>query len=193
MFSGGFKEAIEHSATFPEDSPEDFEVILEWVYTGFLKPPEVIDVVDGVAILSHYVYSTYALADKFGLESLMDRIITAHMKCEAQHNLIATFNAIETSYNTTPVGSPLRKYFAWLLFFIIYEGRYSNAEQTWPTESVKKILKENDDLFSDLLKLMRENTPGTRFQNPCKSPFCNFHCHKEGEPCIDDGKALDKA
>jgi len=122
MFSGGFKDALEHSATFPEDSPEDFEVIYEWVYTGFLKPPEVITIVDGVAILPNYVDSTYAFADKFGLESLMDRIMTAHMKCEAQHGFLATFNAIEKGYNTTPVGIPLRKYFAWTPFFIIYEG-----------------------------------------------------------------------
>ena len=55
MFSGGFKEALEHSATFPEDSPEAFEVVVEWVYTGVLKPQEFIGVDDNVQISSRSV------------------------------------------------------------------------------------------------------------------------------------------
>lgn len=42
MFKGGFKEATDNKATFPEDSPESFGM-LEWVYTGKLRLSVVIE------------------------------------------------------------------------------------------------------------------------------------------------------
>lgn len=34
MFNGGFNEAHERSATLPEDTPDAFDILLRWVYTG---------------------------------------------------------------------------------------------------------------------------------------------------------------
>jgi len=40
MFNGGFKEATTNSATFPEDSVEAFDILIEWVYSGKVRSLE---------------------------------------------------------------------------------------------------------------------------------------------------------
>ena len=37
MFKGEWKESKEHRASFPEDQPVSFEIMLEWVYFGNLR------------------------------------------------------------------------------------------------------------------------------------------------------------
>lgn len=37
MFGGPWKEANEYAATFPEEDPESFDLLLSWVYSGTLR------------------------------------------------------------------------------------------------------------------------------------------------------------
>jgi hypothetical protein len=38
MFKGQFEEGAINSATFPEDAPDSFDLLVEWVYSGSIRP-----------------------------------------------------------------------------------------------------------------------------------------------------------
>lgn len=90
MFGGSFKEAEEGVGHLPEDSHVAIELLLEWLYRGFLSPmiPE-----EGADRLANRALARKAvgkwtevfyLAEKYCIESLMDEslalIKTTHKK-----------------------------------------------------------------------------------------------------------------
>jgi len=76
MFNSGFKEGKENSAELPEDKPESFDILQEWVYTGTL-PKFQITREQGKGNPTNFSFQgLYTLADKLCLDSLRDQIVT---------------------------------------------------------------------------------------------------------------------
>lgn len=71
MFGGGFKEGIWKTGEFPEDSPDAFDVLLEWVYTDVLRPFQWLKSESGNDA-NYTVHKLYNLLDKFCVPSLPD-------------------------------------------------------------------------------------------------------------------------
>lgn len=69
MFESGFKEALENKATFPEDDPEVFDNLIQWVYTDQLGGP--ILAIPNIRNTSRL----YVLFDKICLPGLKDELL----------------------------------------------------------------------------------------------------------------------
>jgi len=81
MFRGSFSEAATSEVTFPEDTPEAFEVLISWVYHSRLPPGAVTKNNDSqkwTEILWDHC-KVYALANKFCLPELMDEVMDAFL------------------------------------------------------------------------------------------------------------------
>jgi hypothetical protein len=79
MFRGHF-EATMNSATFPEDTPESFDLLVEWVYSGSIRPlvattPEPGSRRYPQGALSYLFTQFYGLASKIRMPELMDKIM----------------------------------------------------------------------------------------------------------------------
>jgi hypothetical protein len=192
MFSNEFKEAKKNKAIFPEDDPEAFEILIEWVYTGILRPlghltDEVGNKIkddDGSFILTWNFYRTYGLANKLCINSLMDMLISDRIRLSNAVNVFDGLTSLKTDLPKLSRGSNLRKYFIHVLHYIL-EERHTEADlKKWPTEEIQKLM-ENAEIALDILKLIRNHPPGTHVQDPRKLPLCNFHTHGKDEECPD--------
>jgi hypothetical protein len=171
MFKGGFKEATEDQATFPEDLAESFDLLLGWVYHNSIRPP-VTSRVEGTTNTSVQSWSAtnfYVLAEKLCLPGLQDQIVNEYMDCMSQENIVPGVVRIRSIYSTTPAGNPFRKFAARSFHWTVDPS--SKLDNTfWPTA----------DLAEDILTLLRT---GVKASDPRKLPRCEFHCHGKDEPC----------
>jgi hypothetical protein len=80
MFKSGCKEALENCATFPDDEPETFDLLMEWAYTGVFRssdygPCACSDESTCTAHPRYPIEKFYTLADHFCLLQLQDQIM----------------------------------------------------------------------------------------------------------------------
>lgn len=108
MFGSGFLESSTGSATLPEDSPDAFEVLVEWVYRSTVKSlrgngrPKMLQA--ELAIL------TVGLAEKYLIPELGDRVMTFLVNVGIRST--ATMNQMSTLYKMTHFDSNSRVYAA---------------------------------------------------------------------------------
>jgi hypothetical protein len=70
MFKGGFKESLENKTLFPDDDAGSFDLMLEWVYFGKIRPLDVVYGPDVASILSWNPILLYKLAQKLRISEL---------------------------------------------------------------------------------------------------------------------------
>ena len=109
MFSGEFKEAKENKATFPEDDPEAFEILIEWVYTGILRPLDhltdgmgnKIEDKDGFFSLTWKFFRTYILANKLCINSLMDMLMSARIRLSSMEKVPSGLKSLKRGLSSS--------------------------------------------------------------------------------------------
>ncbi|KAL3420280.1 BTB/POZ domain-containing protein [Phlyctema vagabunda] len=176
MFNGSFRETSELRASFPDDDPRAFDLLLGWIYTGIVKPLHVMRGPTGVRSKTWCGVLFYCLAEKFLLYELMDKIMTTLLECHKNERKSSlAVDAMDFVFEHTMATSPLRKYFTHLTHYIMHSG---TLESKFSPESAHELFKKYDTVFLDFLRLMRASKevidPRT------KSP-CDFHWHKT--PC----------
>jgi hypothetical protein len=75
MFNSSFQEASSNSATFPEDTTESFDLLLEWIYHNSVRPLKASKTTEIKCEYSLNCYAFYNLARKLCLPHLQDHII----------------------------------------------------------------------------------------------------------------------
>lgn len=183
MFKGGFQEAQNKSATFPEDDALAFDVLIEWVYKEKLRALDNPDFKKGnVSMWSPVV--VYILADKFCLSPLMDEVMTSWIRWLQRTGTIPAIREWEQAYTLAPEGSPLRKFVCSAMQWVLVRRSNEQGVAAWPTQDIVKLLTEQPDLLSDYLQATRAFGDGKCLKHPFNQiPVCTYHHHAGGAPC----------
>lgn len=183
MFTSPFKSDPENAATFPEDSPESFDVLLEWIYLGTIKQLKFIRTLhdENGGYINYDVMRAYALAQKLCLTELMDRLLDAYKNFYKTVNKVPGPAEIRIAYNLTSKKSPLRRFVVQAWHWVLVN--FSGVEED-PSRNVftRQFMKENDDFAADFLAILRE-TNGVRMTDPRILPDCDFHHHGKDKKC----------
>ncbi|TGO18014.1 hypothetical protein BTUL_0013g00910 [Botrytis tulipae] len=183
MFNGGFIEAKENSAKFPEDGPESFDILIEWVYSGYIRFYEV-GINDSPESWDFLRF--YALAEKLGLTQLEDRALDLYRQSSRVKNATFDMAWATKAYEITPPGSALRRYAIQVLVWRFHALEDSGINVN---DQFTQTMERDHDLFIDFMLALRKHvnveTPtDPRVIDP-KIPAtrCEYHGHTKDEDC----------
>lgn len=161
MFDGNFLEAMISSASFPNDDPSAFEVLMEWVYYDSLKSLDLnSDHTQAEARENiRKVVKTLGLADKYCIDELADRCMTILYHCSRHYQSCQLdFDMIIFIYEETGPISMARKYAATQLAAQLttsvpnLRARLNTGITT--VQEIFDICKQNRDALDDLFKVI---------------------------------------
>lgn len=181
MFNGGFREASENSATFPEDDPVSFDILIEWVYTGRLRQ---LKLVDGTTRFNWLPSQLYQLCEKLRIPEMMDGVMDALRRCHRDNNILMGVDDIKMSCSTSQEGSGYRLY---ALHTLLYVFRKPGAayKGSWPSYKIQRIISSEADLGKAFLVALRDQVGDRQVLiDPRFGDSCVYHSHKLGEKCI---------
>ncbi len=180
MFNSGFKESVTSSATFPEDNPDHFDVLIEWVYTGALRHCLLRKNAEGDVFCSNWdMEGVYLLAEKFLLPKLMDQIMNAIRESSREFKQLHTIPEMARVYKLCTPGSPLRRYFSQMIAFLIVEPYTS--EERFSIAVILRALADDAELNADVIVAISKGRG--YIADPRIVPNCAFHYHGADEPC----------
>lgn len=178
MFQGGFKEGQENAATLPEEDPVIFGLFLEWLYKDRLSKMKLATSTPRDGPFTNRI-KLFQYAVKICLPQLQDLTMSDLMDNIEIHNRHPNLRSVIVSYESTPAGSPLRKFMARTLLSVVGTGTYS-------TECATDEIMGNADLVRDIIRLTGEKNAqeGANFDVlPWEMPRCDFHAHAPGADC----------
>jgi hypothetical protein len=173
MFSNDFKEAHNKEAILKEEDVDTFNLFVEWLYMGHLRPVDITKHTAESGPLLNRI-KLYCFADKYCISDLMDYAITSCISNYDLHNRLPGAPAARYVYSNTPTGSHMRKYIALTFHYII---KCCSAD-VWATEDISKVMQECPDLLLDVLRLMREGGSALP-QKLGGLTKCAFHAHED--------------
>jgi hypothetical protein len=157
MFANGFLETSTCLVTLPEDSPEAFEVLVEWIYCSTLKTLHGAD----LAILA------IGLAEKYLLSELGDRAMTFLVKCG--RDFTPTKDQMRMLNTQTHFKSRARIYatrtVAWA---------FVNSEAKGVSVTSIQTACQDSDLLLDIVPELRKESGGNRGRAHTY-PVCDYH------------------
>lgn len=161
MFDGRFLEAQSGRATFPEDDPKTFDILMSWVYRG--KLPKIH--VNENKKMNWDPLRLYALGDKFSIYERMDRSLDLYVKSLNNHGMFPSVEDFEKVYLWLPVGSPLRQMFGeTYAYILLHQEDFDQGINHWAN-----ILVHNPDLAFDLTQGLK-----SRRDHQSRNPLLNF-------------------
>ncbi|KFY05609.1 hypothetical protein V492_08413 [Pseudogymnoascus sp. VKM F-4246] len=187
MFDSNFLESVTSSASFPENNPSAFEVLMEWIYYDSLK---------SIGLnRSHTeeegwenmrkIITTLGLADKYCIDELADRCLTIldhrsgnYASCQLDLDMIAFI------YSTTGPISMARKYAASELAKTISTTSVPNSRlrsnpSSFTALGISETCKQDRDILDDLFEAV---TARPRPFGPTVG-ICRFHLHRKAVVC----------
>ncbi|KFY56104.1 hypothetical protein V496_06792 [Pseudogymnoascus sp. VKM F-4515 (FW-2607)] len=186
MFDSNFLEAVTSSASFPEDDPSAFEVLMEWIYYDSLKSVGLSSrhTQEGAQENMRKIIMTLGLADKYCIDELADRCLTIlyhrsrnYVSCRLDLGMIGVIYAA-----TGPV-SMARKYaiseLAEAVATTSVPARARSISGIITALGISETCKQNRDILDDLFKAITR-----RSQPPLSgSAVCQFHLHPKAAVC----------
>jgi hypothetical protein len=178
MFRSGstFPESETFVINFPEDKPEDFKILLSWLYqdeipeVAFSLPKD-----SGAAWMT--LWSFYTLADKFNLVEAMDKSIDTFLKAVSKdREWVLSPQLLAKIYSTSPSG--LRKLCAHSLAYGITAVHSENE-----VETPAGVLHGDIQLLCDVLKVFHRARATGEVEDPRGIRECDFHVHGEKSLC----------
>jgi len=189
--NGSWKESQEQRITLPDTEPVDFEVYLEWLYTGQLVPRDTkTDADDGcgtmrclMAVLL-YILGNFLDDTKF-CNKVIDIFTSGTAPAAAWTPCALPSDAISLSWASTSVGPPLRD--ALLEKVTCYVARRDGnferlLESTCPKELFVDLFRHLEDKHG-LTKLLKPTTKRSTL-----STGCAFHKHDGGNAKCSEPK-----
>lgn len=177
MFSSEFLESSGSLATLPEDSPEAFEVLIEWVYCSTLKPLHKSGNPD--PYLADLAILTIGLAEKYMLPELGDRAMS--LLAKVGEDLVPTMGQMSTLYEQTSFYSKARLYAARTVAWALVNPETNGVSSI----SIQTACKDSD-LLLDAITEVR----GTRGHDRDRAhvyPVCDYHNHVKTLECPYEG------
>jgi hypothetical protein len=164
------------SAEFPEDSPECFDILLGWIYDGYLRPLTWSN--DRKIELSWKVEDFYAFAEKICLPELMDATMDAQIAFSKQSETLPSLSRARKSYGKTSPSSAYRKFLAHVCAYRLMEPAHDGRVDI---EDLSALMLEIPALQLDILQIIRDSDG--KIKSPSRMPLCDFHTHDKDLPC----------
>jgi hypothetical protein len=133
MFNGGFKEATTKSATFPDDDPEAFEKLIEWLYTGRFMT------ISSNSGQSRVLFDMALLASKYSIWELLDRATTGYVKCMKLWNYLPAPHEIRAAYEKFPPESKMKLFMARCVAWLILKTPNDYSDSIWENKILQSI------------------------------------------------------
>lgn len=177
MFNSKFLESSTGTATLPEDSPEAFEVLVEWIYCSTLKTLH--GETSDDPCLPDLAISIVGLAEKYMLPELGDRAIT--YLANVGKEFVPTMGQMSTLYEQTPSNSKARKYAARTVAWALI-----NSEATGISAAAIQEACQDGDLLHDAITEVKGKN-GKNHGRAHTFPICDYHNHAKASTCPYDG------
>lgn len=193
MFNGGFKEATDSTAHFPEDDIDAWELLVQWLYQGRLTPLILSPNRDKseISALEKRV-KLYCLAETYGITPLMDSTIDTLAQIYKVRMRTPDLSTFRYAYAHTLDKSPLRILMSrW--FYHLLVTRDDAHPTRYGTEIMFNLAMEQPDLVHDLFNLMRGQMASvpTAVMDPSLVDLCTYHQHTLlGEPVCPNKKPM---
>ncbi|KFX86795.1 hypothetical protein V490_08836 [Pseudogymnoascus sp. VKM F-3557] len=191
MFDGNFLEAMTSSASFPDDDPSAFEVLMEWVYYDTLKSLGLNRNHTQAEARENIrkIMKTLGLADKYCIDELADRCMTIlYHRSRYYQSCQLDFDMIIFIYAETGPISMARKYaateLAAPLTISVPNLRARSNTGITTAQEICEICKEDRDILDDLFKVVSGGS--SRPRGPSYG-VCQFHLHPKTGACPYDG------
>ncbi len=173
-FNGSFKESKEEDMYLPEDCAETFDLFVSWLYRRDLGciPKSL-----GTTEATNRIYRfrrLYVLADKLCINTLKNIALDYLQRLYLTANLVPGSDNAYDSYKSTLAGSPLRRFTAQALAWVVRNHSWAETERN------REALKVDPDLAIDVIELLKDVSPIPDPRNPSG---CKYHDHADGEVC----------
>lgn len=204
LFTGPFSESLTNSASFPDDDPTAFELLIQWCYTGKL-PSLTRQAQDAVFNVEVTKFCTVrlklcALADKYGMVLLHNLAVDSLVRwlraaVEGEGVMGLEWSVFEGwcrfVYEHSSEGSPLRKFVTRYFNYAIRSQKEEDENQMEETgtkragsgysiDNLQTLANDIPDLTKDLFALMRVQAFAPKSSSGC-APWdchpCDFHIH----------------
>jgi hypothetical protein len=189
MFQGDrFVEAQTGVAFFPEDSPEAFDLLIQWVH-GYgvreMHRSKQEDCQNDWKCVSYDAEAFYCLAEKLCLPKLQNLIMIALQSWDREHGTEYPVERMVKVYERTQNGSPLRRYASRSCYYAFVDRRAEEGGE-WLMDAMVEKCRGNADLLGDILTLsIRQSVRKDLDQGVMASDlhYCEFHCHIRDSLC----------
>lgn len=183
MFNSRFLESSTGMATLPEDSPEAFEVLVEWVYCSTMKPLHKDENPD--LYRADLAIATIGLAEKYLLPELGDRAMT--FLSDIGKDLVPTMSQMNTLYEQTPLDSKARIYAARTVAWALVNPDASEISNS----SIQTACQHSDLLLDTITEVRGKN--GSNHGRAHTYPTCDYHNHAKAPTCPYGGGQVQTA
>ena len=181
MFNGRFVEARENSASFPEDFPEAFELLIEWMYTEGYQCIEKDISAHELRFQLDVRLALCALAVKICLPTLADLTMTIIFSNLASRSMSPGPRILQASYDTLPAISPLLRFMIEIVYHDVF---VLSPSHEWGSDDRVNYLSSNPDLLRDIIAIGRSREERrTKLVHPFERPVCDFHLHGPEHMC----------
>jgi BTB/POZ domain len=173
-FDGRFKEAKDKKTALKDESPDAFDEVLRWIYSGMVPKPK--DDKDFMPLINAYI-----LADRLCIEELKNSIVTE--LCHFSSKNFATPSGIMTLAEKGLAGCKLRSFLLWKLSQDVVQLGYRHMLKRFP--ELKEYIAAGGDevahLFEitvgckkgDLEVLQMDGKNKCRWHEHLATPFCD--------------------
>jgi hypothetical protein len=178
-FNGGFQEAKKGEMYLPEDEPDHFACLVDFLYRG--TAPEAARGSHGASHLRRF----YAFAEKLCLLELMDKTIDSIKANHCELKTAFLGGNIEFIYTRTHEKSRLR-------LLCVAEAAFRMKQHAGDEErgaTYVAIFDTAPEFFRDMFCFQTkygkelQNSTGSWMAGLSKLDPCIFHCHGEDAPC----------
>jgi len=180
MFTGGFVEATTNAATLPEDDPDAFEAVVEWIYHGKFLTINGHRTICGSQM--RLLLDICRLASKYSMWELLDRATTGYVQSMSLSGCLPNRPHIDLVYEHLPPHSKLRLFVAKSVAYIILTSPNDEANGAWENKEFQALFLKHEDLLLDVLDLLRMQA-GKWPLNPKGAPHCEYHEHAKAMKC----------
>lgn len=172
-FHGEFSEASSRSMSLPEDDPEAFERLVQWLYTkSYDILPSVGEYGGDDKMIFMRLAKLYVAADKYGIVRLKNDVVDRWYKFRADHTQLPhVYQAVDYVYENTTSGSKLREI---VVASYVWEINY----EWYKLNSIRKWLGKRPEFTTDVAIAMSQRVTDSQ-----KNPFLldSFHFHETTE------------
>lgn len=168
-FRGEFLEASSRSIDLPEDDPEAFERLVQWLYTkSYDILPSAEEYSDDDKMIFMRLAKLYVAADKYGIVRLKNDVVDRWYKTQADRIQRPNIeHAVDYIYENTTSGSKLREivvaHFVWLINYKWYKR-----------PSTRIVLGQRPELATDVAIAMSQRAMDNQ-TNPFLLDSSYFH------------------
>ena len=194
MFNGISKEASDNVAYLKEDDPASFDLLADWANhpttsesPRWIRELTTIKHKEGNKVASWDPVRFYSLAEKYCLPELQDLIMDALVQYHKEQNELPSVDFVFRAYKHTSTGSPLARYCAESIFYVMEEAA---EDDKWPTKEVAHLFRELPTFASEYISVQRKRKGGFHFRgaDPRGASPCYFHTHGRDKPCAENPK-----